>query len=160
MFVVGLTSKQRWQIRRIFLQRRDVYSPTEAAKVLGIPRAAIIDGIKAGDIDASKSEHVEYRLTWRTVATIALEKWHEEAIYDALGSRAEDVLPPLMRLDTLTVSVPLYAILMLRRGAETRGISVDEYLRDILHDAAGDALSTDIEKAIPGFRRAVTFPDE
>lgn len=159
--MAGLTSRQRWQIRRIFLQRRDEYSPTEAAKVLGVPRAEIIEGIEAGEIDASKVERVEYRLRWRTVAALAITKWREEDIYDALGPQADRVLPALMRVETLTVSIPAYALRMLEWQAAQRGVSVDEQLRPLLHDIANAQLleSPEIDTAIPGFREAVLFPD-
>ncbi len=160
--MAGLTSKQRWQIRRVFLQRRDDYSPTEASKVLGISRAKIVDGIKAGEIDAVKKHHTEYRLRWRTVAFLALMKWREEAIYDALGARADSVLPPLMRIESLTVTLPAYTIRMLEYQAALQGVSVDEVLRSLLHEESSTALlaTPAIVHDIPGYREAVVFPDE
>lgn len=156
--MAGLTNKRRWLIRRIFLQRHDEYSLTEAAKALGIRSKEVVRMIESEDIEAEV--RVEYRITWESLADAAMEKWPLEIIFAALGEDSPRALPVLLNLTEITATVPAYLRLAIEYEAEKTGRTFDDCLRDILHDAA-TALRIarpGIDEAIPGFLDALMFP--
>jgi len=161
MITSPLTDKQRWLIRHLFLHGRSEYSVTEAAKALGIKRFVIESGIETGQIDTVEGKRSGNRLPWRAVASLALHQWREQAIFDALGKDAERVLPPLLRLETLTVRVPAYMVRMLVWRAQEDGLTLDEEVRSRLHDEATSVrlIYPEIDEALPGFREAHFFPE-
>lgn len=160
--MAGLTSARRWQLRRIFLQKRPEYSPTEAAKVLRIPRKEVVHMIEKREIDAET--RVTHRLPWLPLAEHVLGQYTVAELIEALGKEAAAVIPPLLYpSEPLHVTLPIYAVKMLEYLAEGEHVSVDEMLATILHEYAEELMQGTpraAEEAIPGFEAALAFPDE
>jgi hypothetical protein len=160
--MAGLTSAKRWHLRRVFLQKRSGYSPTEAAKELGIPRKRIVAMIEGQEIDADTS--VTYRLPWLSVATLAMDKWTVTDLIEALGKEASSVVPLLLfPSKPFQVTLPLYLSRLLEYLAAKQDVTVDACLAGLLRDIVLELVEPSgpqIEKAIPGFHAAFLFPEE
>jgi hypothetical protein len=160
--MAGLTSARRWQLRRIFLQKRGSYSPKEAGRVLGLPRKEVVAMIDAHEVEAVT--RVTHSLPWLSVAELALDHCTIADLIEALGKDAPAVIPALLYPSTpLHVTLPLYLSKLLQHLAATAETSVDAYLAMILRDIAEElnpARAQRAEEAIPGFEAALAFPDE
>lgn len=162
--MAGLTSAKRWRLRRIFLQKRPSYSPTEAAKVLGMPRPQVVGMIDAREVDAEPKVTTTYRLPWLSVAEVAMQRYSVDDLIAALGKQAANVVPPLLfPSDPIQVTLPLYLVRLLEYLAAYEKVTVDEALASLLR-AYTEELSLptpqQIEEAIPGFHAAFMFPDK
>ena len=133
--MAGLTSAKRWQLRRIFLQKRAGYSPSEAAKVLGMPRARVVEMIEGHAVEAKA--RVSYLMPWLAIANLALEHHSLAELIAALGKEARSVIPPLLfPAEPIQVTLPLYLRLMLEHLASHAGETVDVCLASILREYA------------------------
>lgn len=150
----SITSKRRWQVRRIFILRRDTYTISEAVKLLSIPRKELAARIKRKEIDAEGD-----RLTWQTVAYLALEQWGVAEVEAALGDDARRVLPPLLRVEPVTVHLPAYLIRYLYHRAEESGVSIDQQLTWEVHDRIDPNEVDRLDALYGGFSDAHLFPD-
>lgn len=155
-----LTHAKRSHLRRIFLQKRSTYSPTQAAKELGITRKAVLDIIEHEDLEADTT--VSVRVPWQSLATLAMDTWTVADLIEALGKDAPSVVPALLfPADPFQVTLPLYLTLLLGHLASEQEVSVNACLARLLHDYVYDLLATtgpQIEEAIPGFHEALFFP--
>lgn len=158
--MVALFDKRRWQIRRIFLQRREDYSPMDAGKLLSMRWGEIVRRIELGELDATKNGS-DYRVPWEAVADLALRTWTLEVIYDALGTDADAVLPPLLRVEEMRVQLPVYLIRLMKHLADGKDVSLDEFMRAELHDFANAMriVTPELDDELPGFAEAMFFPD-
>lgn len=157
--MAALTNRRRWQLRRVFLQRRDAYTLTEASRLTGKPRGELIRLIEQRHIDAQKL--VDYLLSWETVASLACEGVQPEALFEALGEDAEGIVPPLLEIVDLHVRVPLYMVRVLeflrqRKGHATLDAAVREELQDVVENER--LVNPAMDEAIPGLREAALFP--
>jgi hypothetical protein len=151
----GLTDKRKWQIRRIFIQRRSDYSTLEASRLLSIPRKDLL--AKRDDLTVTIEQD---RMPWESVAFLALKQWPIEVVYEALGNDADRVIPHLLRLEDLSVRIPAYIVRLLRYLAEAEGVSVDEYVGRALREVADETHMLHPARcaAVPGFTAAHFFP--
>ena len=160
--MAGLTSAKRWQLRRIFLQKRVGYSPAEAGRVLGIPRKSVVEMIERNAIDAKVRK--TYLLPWIAIAEAALERHSLADVIEALGKQAPSVIPPLLfPAEPISVTLPIYLARMLEHLASVAGVTVDACLEAILREYAEELVyptSQAVEEAIPGFNAALAFPDK
>jgi len=121
----------RARIRAVFLDRREAYSAPAAVQLTGLDRADLLDRIESGEIDSTR--RVTHAIPWDDVARLLMERVPLEAIYDALGDRADEALPPLLRLERLDVRVPAYALRVFEWIARFDGVTVEQYLhRELL----------------------------
>jgi hypothetical protein len=160
-----MNAARRSQLRAIFLGHRKSYTPTGAAKILGIERQDVLAMIEAFAIDAERHETTTYRLPWSTIASLTLRGLRLADIIEALGDQAADVLPRLWfpSPEPLSVTLPLYLSRFLEHLAATQAMTLDECLASIVHGYAEGLIQPtpqQIEEAIPGFERALAFPDE
>ena len=146
------------RIRTIFLKRRSNYSTGDVARLTGLNRDNLIRRIQDSEFDIDR---VEYWLPWSELVTIALDQWPLEAIYEALGDRADEVLPRMLRLEELSVRMPVYILRMLEHVAAREKVSVAEYLQRELRDLTETEVRRDltIEERMPGIREALLFPE-
>lgn len=154
-------SSDHMRIRTLFLnQKRPSYSTEVIARMTGVDREELKQRIEDGEFDF---EQVEYWLQWRDVVTIAMERWPLDVIYEALGNRADDVMPRMLRPEEFTLPVPSYILRLLEYVAASENLSVAEYVRRELHDLAESESvgnRAEIEVKIPGFREALYFPQK
>ena len=145
-------------IRELFLRRLPSYRLSEAARLLGMTRGALAREARADQEDAYRING-RWRFTWRQVAYLAFRRWSLAAIIEALGPEATAVLPPLLALRELTVRLPEYLVRALEHSAAREQTSIDEWLQRELLDFAG-TIAPQMERVLPGFRRAYLFPGE
>jgi len=160
-----MNAARRSQLRAIFLGHRKSYTPTGAAKILGIERQDVLAMIEAFAIDAERHETTTYRLPWLSIAGLALDHCTVADLIEALGEEAADVLPPLLfpSREPLSVTLPLYLTRFLEHLAATQAMTLDECLASVVHAYAEILIQPtpqQIEEAIPGFEAALAFPDE
>jgi hypothetical protein len=162
--MAGLTSAKRWQLRRIFLQKKETYSPTEAARVLGMPRRSIVEMIERHALDAEKEVTTTYTLPWVSIASYAMERYTVADLIEALGKSAAGIVPPLLYPSKpVEVTLPLYLAKYVEHLAARQRMSVDEIVADVLRthlDNIVGVTSGELDEAIPGFNVAYIFPDE
>jgi len=82
--------------------------------------------------------------------------WTRVQIDKALGDDVTRVFPRLAQLTTLTVRVPIYKVMGLRRDARRRKMDMSEIIADDLELDWCAAQS--IDKQTPGFLEAWHFP--
>lgn len=143
-------------IRELFLQRQASYRLSEAARLLGMTRGSLEREARADDENAYRVNG-RWRFTWRQVVYIALRRWALAEIHDALGNDAMKVLPPLLAMRPVTVRLPEFLVRAIELSAASDDTTVDDWLHHELIDFAG-TVATNMERAIPGFRRAYLFP--
>jgi hypothetical protein len=97
--------------------------------------------------------------TWKELASAAMLRWTVMEIHDALGKEADTTLPRLLRpVEVKGVRLPEYQIRLLETLAQRDGVSVEAYLYTSLLALETAASAEEIERLLPGFREAVTFP--
>lgn len=143
-------------IRELFLQRKPSYRLSEAGRLLGMTRKQLEHEARADHEDAYRANG-RWRFTWRQVAYIAFRRWSLADIHDALGPDATAVLPPLLGLRAVTVRLPEFLVRAIEVSAANDETTVDDWLHQELIDFAG-TVAGNMERAIPGFRRAYFFP--
>ena len=153
-----LHTVEQQHIRTLFLNRQPSYRLSEAARILGMTRGVLEREAKADQEDAYRVNG-RWRFTWRQVAYIALRRWSLAQIHDALGSDATAVLPPLLGMRAVTVRLPEYLVRAIELSAASDDRTIDDWLHHELVDFAG-TVANDMERAIPGFRRAYLFPGQ
>lgn len=149
-------------IRSLFLKRRESYSTAEAARFTNLKRDELIRRIEEdGEIEPVRAE---YWIAWQDVVRLALERWPLDVVYAALGDRADEALPSMLRLENFTARIPVYVIRLLEHAAAREKTTIQEYLRRELRELAeGENMkpgaADELEAKIPGFHEALFFPD-
>ena len=138
-------------LRKLFTERRAFYTLEEARRLAGVSAAAIVRAIGEGAIDAT--------LPWEDVASLALARRTPRRIAHIVG----DALPPLNRFRTIRVELPLYQLRLLHYLAEQRSergapLAVSDVLEYELAALAFEEDVAAIDRAIPGFAAAASFP--
>lgn len=144
------------RIRDLFLQRKPTYRLSEAGRLLGMTRKQLEREARADHEDAYRANG-RWRFTWRQLAYLAFRRWSLAEIHNALGPDASTVLPPLLGLRAVTVRLPEYLVRAIELSAASEDTTIDDWLHHELIDFAG-TVATNMERAIPGFRRAYLFP--
>jgi hypothetical protein len=152
--ILGTTERQR--IRAVFLDRAESYGLSDAARLIGVPYEKLRREIRSGDRDGTKVNG-RWRLTWRQLVFIALDRWTLAEIHDALGTDGSRILPPLLSLRSVTVRLPEYILRALEVVAADDGKTIDDSLYGELIDFAG-TMSPRLARRVPGYQRAYLFP--
>jgi hypothetical protein len=87
--------------RELFLSPRKDYSPLDAARLTDNDPAELERLIAKGHLEA----RTLYLIEKPDVLRLALDRWPLETIFGALGTDAEDLLPPLLRLERMDLKV-------------------------------------------------------
>ncbi|HXA17104.1 MAG TPA: hypothetical protein VN380_08945, partial [Thermoanaerobaculia bacterium] len=114
-------------IRRIFLTPRPNVALMTAADLLGTTLKELKRDIDDGVIVAV-STALGPRLSKEELIAVAMQRWEQSVIEDALGEDAASVLPEAIRLVELRARVPRYQRDVLRELARREGTSVDAVL--------------------------------
>jgi len=139
-------------IRRLFLDRKDTYSPAEAATILGMEPTDLKNLMESGELEGVRT-CCGMKLPRKELISFALDHWPQASIEDALGDDLPNAIPKLLRLADLHVRIPRFQILALERLAERDGKSVDTVLAHELRDLVS-AESDYLSAKIPGFTAA------
>jgi hypothetical protein len=140
-------------IRRIFLTPRPNVALMTAADLLGTTLKELKRDIDDGVIVAV-STALGPRLSKEELIAVAMQRWEQSVIEDALGEDAASVLPEAIRLVELRARVPRYQRDVLRELARREGTSVDAVLARELEDVAS-AHAEELASALPELRAAM-----
>lgn len=151
-----LSAESSAAIRSLFMNPRP-YSFDEAAEVLGVERAILVNEADASELETI-SVSGERRLPWGEVAYCALREWPIETIFAALGADASGYVPELLRPTQLAVTLPAYQVRMLEVLAHHERLDAGTFLQLHLLDLASASDQTILEEEIPGFIEALRFP--
>ena len=135
------------RIRHIFLKQRR-FTRTQASEALG-------RSLRWVDESRFSRENGGW-VSWQEMVLMANLLWTRVQIDKALGEDAAKVFPRLAQLTTLTVRVPIYKVMGVRRDARRRGMDASEIINDALDIDWCDAQS--IDKKTPGVLAAWHFP--
>jgi hypothetical protein len=135
------------RIRNIFLKQRR-FTRAQAADALG----RSLRWVEESRFSRENGGWV----SWQEMVLMANLLWTRIQIEKALGDDAVRVFPPLARLTTLSVRVPIYKVMGLRRDARRRHMDMGEIISDALEVDWCDAQSMD--KTAPGVLEAWHFP--
>jgi mannose-1-phosphate guanylyltransferase len=122
-------------IRHIFLSPRPNFALMTAADLLGMTLKELKREIEDGAIVAVSTAFGQ-RMTREELVALAMQKWENAVIEEALGDDAAAVLPEAIRLVELRARVPRYQRDMLRVLAQQQGTSVDAVLTRELEGVA------------------------
>jgi len=140
-------------IRRIFLTPRPNVALMTAADLLGTTLKELKRDIDDGVIVAV-STALGPRLSKEELIAVAMQRWEQSVIEDALGEDAASVLPEAIRLVELRARVPRYQRDVLRELARREGSSVEAVLARELEDVAS-AHAEELASALPELRAAM-----
>jgi hypothetical protein len=139
-------------IRHIFLSPRPNFALMTAADLLGMTLKELKREIEDGAIVAVSTAFGQ-RMTREELVALAMQKWENAVIEEALGDDAAAVLPKAIRLVELRARVPRYQREMLRVLARREGTSVDAVLTRELEDVAHAHA-----EELPELMAALTWP--
>jgi hypothetical protein len=143
-------------IRRLFLEPKPSYSPSDAAALLGITWRDLGGWVEAGELEADQTKD-GLVLPWAELVSFAMGFWDQEEIEAALGDDLVTAIPELLRLAELHVRIPRMEVVALEHVAARDGKTVSAVLgRELL-----DFVSTHAEwlsRDVPGLADALTWP--
>jgi hypothetical protein len=143
----------RSDIRNIFLSNRQSCALMTASLLLGMTLKELKKEIEDGAIVAV-STRVGQRIAREELIAVAMQKWDQATIEEALGDDAAAVLPEAIRLVELQARIPKYQRDMLRWFARRDETTVDAVLSRELEDVAC-AHAEELAAAVPGFEAAM-----
>jgi hypothetical protein len=143
-------------IRQLFLAPKPVYSVAETADVLGMTRDELRGWMEVGEIEGTRSGGALV-VEWAELVSFGVDFWSQEAVEEALGGDAADVIPELVRLTDLEVRVPHLQVVALERVAARDGKTVSAVLSEELRDFASVHAEW-LESVAPGFGAALAWP--
>lgn len=146
--------RQREAIRYLFLEKREHYTVSETAALLGWTRSELAAEIAASELRRVNDTSL---VSWHAVAVIASTQWSYESIEEALGAAASSVLPSLLRLEELRVRIPRYQIVVINTAARNQKATVNSFLARYLLDLSTNEAPSLI-RSTPGFREAFMWP--
>ena len=145
------------KIRSLFLHPHPAYSLPDAAALLGMDEAEVRGWVEVGELAADDGDDTVH-IPWPELVSFGMDLWSQEAVEDALGADAANVIPELVRLTELAVRIPRFEAVALERVAARDGRSVDAVLARELLDFAS-AGSPWLEREVPGFLAALAWPE-
>jgi hypothetical protein len=159
----SLTSKRRWQLRKLFLMPAHSYSVKEASTLAGVKPAELQRLAELHEIDAYHSNEKggarEWRFRWPAVADIVLRKCGLVGVAAELGADIIKVFPAMALPRMMTFVLPEYQLRMLCYLAAKEGTDAEGFLQNHLLDLASAHLE-ELEAAYPGFTKALHFPEK
>jgi hypothetical protein len=145
----------RSDIRNIFLSHRQSCALMTASLLLGMTLKELKKEIEDGAIVAV-SNRLGQRIAREELIAVAMQKWDQATIEEALGDDAAAVLPEAIRLVELQARIPRYQRDMLRWFARRDKTTVDAVLSRELEDVAC-AHAEELSAAVPGFEAALAW---
>jgi hypothetical protein len=126
-----------------------------ASLLLGMTLKELKKEIEDGAIVAV-STRLGQRIAREELIAVAMQKWDQATIEQALGEDAAAVLPEAIRLVELQARIPRYQRDMLRWFARRDQTTVDAVLSRELEDVAC-ANAAELSAAVPGFEAALAW---
>lgn len=162
-----LPPTHREAIRAIFLRRQSEYTTYQAAQLLRLTLGEFLTWVDAGWLDVKRRRKRKQlggrrhqMVSWRELASAATVRWTVMQIHDALGDRANDVLPRLLRpIELTSLRLPEYLVRLLEELARNAGVTIEEYLYTAMLDLEVASDPEVLESLLPGFTEAIRFPD-
>ena len=145
----------RNNIRNIFLSPRHSCALMTASLLLGMTLKELKKEIEDGAIVAV-SNRVGQRIAREELIAVAMQKWDQATIEEAMGDDAAAVLPEAIRLVELRARIPRYQREMLRWFAKRDETTVDAVLSRELEGVAC-AHAEELAAAVPGFEAAMAW---
>jgi hypothetical protein len=145
----------RSDIRNIFLSNRQSCALMTASMLLGMTLKELKKEIEDGAIVAV-SNRMGQRIAREELIAVAMQKWDQATIEEALGDDAAAVLPEAIRLVELQARIPKYQRDMLRWFARRDETTVNVVLTRELEDVAC-AHAEELSAAVPGFEAALAW---
>jgi hypothetical protein len=145
----------RNDIRDIFLSNRQSCALMTASLLLGMTLKELKKEIEDGAIVAV-SNRIGQRIAREELIAVAMQKWDQATIEEALGDDAASVLPEAIRLVKLQARIPKYQRDMLRWFARRDETTVNAVLSRELEDVAC-AHAEELSAAMPGFEAALAW---
>lgn len=147
----------RERVRTLFLSPREIYSPLEAAELLGWSLSELATALDDGRLEGERGCS-GYRIAWQEVAAMITAQCPQAAVEQALGNDIESVMPEIVRLAELRVRIPRYEIVMLAKLAERGNVTLDEYVARHLLDLAGAEIEW-LSANLPRLAEAMRWPE-
>lgn len=122
------------RVGEVFLRPQPLYSPGEAAELLGWTIAETEAAIREGDLEVTPA-CAGHHVPWQEVAAMITAQHPQAVIEKALGREVTSVMPELVRLAELRVEIPRYQTVMLTK------------------------LAVWLNEAIPQFSSAIRWPE-
>jgi hypothetical protein len=97
-------------------------------------------------------------MTREEMVAVAMQRWEQAVIEEALGEEAARVLPEAIRLVELRARVPRYQRDVLRALARREGTSVDAVLARELEDVVS-AHAEELAAAMPELAGVLAWPE-
>ena len=146
----------RSAIRRLFLQPKQTYTISAAARLFGMPVRELQGWIDTGEIEATDTDR-GLVLPWEEVVFFGMDFWSQTVVEEALGADLAAAIPELVRLTELNVQLPRIEVTALERVAEREGRTIDAVLASELLDFVS-AEAAWLSREIPGFADALSWP--
>ncbi|HKR64261.1 MAG TPA: hypothetical protein VJZ00_11070 [Thermoanaerobaculia bacterium] len=142
-------------IKQLFLDTNATYSLDDAASLLGWTTEELAAELSSQFV-TDRDEWLVRPIPSFAIAVLAFADWSYEAIERALGTDAS-LLPPLVRLKTLTVRLPAYQIAALEAAASREQTTVSDILaRELVELTTAEA--PELQQTLDGFREAFHWP--
>ena len=146
------------RIRKLFLEPKELYSLTTAARMLGITVKELRAWIDAGEMEAEGGPGGTM-VPWSEMVAFGLDIWSQATVEEALGADVAEAIPELLRLTELSVHLPRFEVTALQRVAAHEGRTVDAVLAAELLDFASARLAW-LDREIAGFAEALAWPSD
>jgi hypothetical protein len=143
-------------IRSLFLSPRPTYRIPDVAALLAIAEVDVVGWIDAGELEGLDTPE-GLVVSWAELVSFGMDFWSQDAVEQALGTDAIDLIPELVRLTDLEVRIPRLQVVTLERLAAIDGQTISAVLARELEDLVSvhaPWLSIDV----PGFAAAFAWP--
>jgi hypothetical protein len=143
-------------IRSLFLSPRPSYRIPDVAALLAIAEEDVVGWIDAGDLEGLDTSE-GLLVPWAELVSFGMDFWSQDAVEQALGTDAIDLIPELVRLTDLEVRIPRLQVVTLERLAALDGKSISAVLARELEDLVS-VHAPWIGEEVPGFAAAFAWP--
>lgn len=148
----------------LFVEKRPFYEADQVPRLAGISAERLSEAIREGEIEPLRDGDAVL-VAWEDVAFFALDRWTPRQIAHVLRAAGHPrALPTLNQLRTITIELPAYQIRLLHHLADARSkpgaerLSVSDVLEYELDALASDEDLREMERILPGFAAAASFP--
>ncbi len=143
-------------IRSLFLSPRPTYRIPDVAALLAIAEEDIVGWMDAGELEGLNTPE-GLVVPWAELVSFGMDFWSQDAVEQALGTDAIDLIPELVRLTDLEVRIPRLQVVTLERLAAIDGKSISAVLARELEDLVS-VHAPWLGKDVPGFAAAFAWP--
>lgn len=143
-------------IRSLFLSPRPMYRISDVAALLAIAETEVAGWIDAGELEGLDTPE-GLVVPWAELVSFGMDFWSQDAVEQALGTDALDLIPELVRLTKLEVRIPRLQVVTLERLAAIDGKTISAVLARELEDLVS-VHAPWLSEEVPGFAAAFAWP--